>query len=80
MNITMQNELFNFENVNTPLSEKLRPNELSDFVGQSSVVGEGSLLRKMIENNNLTSFILWGPPGCGKTTIANIISNIPSIN
>lgn len=57
-----------------PLPERMRPNSLDRFVGQEHLVGKGSVLRKMIESGNLTSFILWGPPGVGKTTLANIIS------
>lgn len=57
-----------------PLPERLRPTSLDEFVGQEHLVGEGSVLRKMVESGNLTSFILWGPPGVGKTTLAKIIS------
>ena len=54
----------------SPLAERLRPNSLSDYIGQKHLVGEGAILRKMIESGNLSSFILWGPPGVGKTTLA----------
>lgn len=57
-----------------PLPERLRPDSLDRFVGQEHLVGKGSVLRKMIESGNVSSFILWGPPGVGKTTLANIIS------
>lgn len=57
-----------------PLPERLRPTHLDRFVGQEHLVGHGSVLRKMIESGNISSFILWGPPGVGKTTLANIIS------
>jgi putative ATPase len=57
-----------------PLPERMRPNSLSEYVGQRHLVGEGCVLRKMIESGNLSSFILWGPPGVGKTTLAHIIA------
>lgn len=57
-----------------PLPERMRPKSLSEYVGQRHLVGEGCILRKMIENGNLSSFILWGPPGVGKTTLAGIIA------
>ncbi len=58
----------------SPLSELVRPTSMKEYIGQYGVVGEKSLLLKMIENDDLSSFILWGPPGCGKTTLANIIA------
>ena len=57
-----------------PLPERLRPSTLDQYVGQRHLVGEGCILRKMIESGNLSSFILWGPPGVGKTTLAHIIA------
>lgn len=57
-----------------PLAERMRPGELSDFIGQEDVVGEGSLIRHGVENDRIFSMILWGPPGCGKTTLAGIIT------
>ncbi|XP_077513167.1 ATPase WRNIP1-like isoform X1 [Amblyomma americanum] len=58
-----------------PLAERMRPSCLEEFVGQSSVLGDRSLLRQLIATNRLPSMILWGPPGCGKTTLAHIIAN-----
>lgn len=57
-----------------PLAERMRPSDLDDFIGQDHIVGEGSLIRNAILNDRLFSMILWGPPGCGKTTLANIIA------
>ena len=57
-----------------PLPERMRPSSLQDYAGQRHLVGEGCILRKMIESGNLSSFILWGPPGVGKTTLAHIIA------
>ncbi len=57
-----------------PLPERMRPRSMEEYVGQRHLVGEGCILRKMIESGNLSSFILWGPPGVGKTTLAHIIA------
>ncbi len=57
-----------------PLAERMRPRSLSDYVGQKHLVGEGAVLRKMIEAGRISSFILWGPPGVGKTTLAQIVA------
>jgi putative ATPase len=57
-----------------PLAERMRPRTVAEFSGQEHLVGEGRILRSMIENDSLASLILWGPPGCGKTTLAHIIA------
>jgi len=59
----------------TPLAERLRPTTLTQLIGQEHLTGKGSILRNAIENNTIPSMILWGPPGVGKTTIANIIAH-----
>lgn len=58
-----------------PLAERLRPKSLDDYIGQKHLIGEGAILRKMIDSGRVSSFILWGPPGVGKTTLAKIIAS-----
>jgi putative ATPase len=59
---------------NKPLAERLRPKTLDDYIGQQHLVGKGKVLRKMIESGVVSSFILWGPPGVGKTTLVMIVA------
>ena len=65
-----------FENpTNEPLASRMRPRNLDEFVGQTHLLGENKLLRKIIESDHISSMIFWGPPGVGKTTLARIIAN-----
>lgn len=64
------------EGIDQPLSLRMRPRRLEDFAGQEDIIGPGTLLRTAIEEDTLTSAIFWGPPGCGKTTLAEIIANV----
>lgn len=59
---------------NIPLAEKMRPSELSDYIGQEHIIGKNTVLRTLFAKNTIPSMILWGPPGCGKTTLAHIIA------
>jgi putative ATPase len=63
-----------------PLASRMRPRDFSEFVGQQHLVGEGKMLRQMIERDQIPSMILWGPPGVGKTTLANVIANVTRAN
>ena len=65
-----------FENhTNEPLASRMRPTKLSEVVGQTHLIGENKILRKIIESDNIPSMIFWGPPGVGKTTLARVIAN-----
>ena len=66
--------LFNIPE-NEPLASRMRPRDLDEFVGQEHLLGEGKILRKIIESDHVSSMIFWGPPGVGKTTLARIIAN-----
>ena len=57
-----------------PLPERMRPHNLDGYVGQKHLIGQGCILRNMIDSGNLSSFILWGPPGVGKTTLSRIVA------
>ncbi|WP_246163526.1 replication-associated recombination protein A [Oryzomonas sagensis] len=59
---------------NAPLAERMRPRSVAEFTGQEHLLGDGRILRRMIETDNLSSLIFWGPPGCGKTTLAHVIA------
>lgn len=74
--INMKN-IINFAIImSEPLAERMRPRTLDDYVGQQHLVGPGAVLRKMIDTGHISSFILWGPPGVGKTTLAQIVANM----
>ena len=64
-----------FSGQEAPLADRMRPRTLAEFIGQRHLLGEGRLLRRAIEADRLTSSIFFGPPGCGKTTLASIIAN-----
>lgn len=66
--------------IKTPLADRMRPRTLDEFIGQRHIIGKGRLLRRAIETDTLQSSIFWGPPGCGKTTLASIVANSTGAN
>lgn len=62
--------------INTPLAQRMRPQNLDQYIGQKHLVGDNGVLRKFLQSGTIPSFILWGPPGIGKTTLANIVANM----
>lgn len=70
-----QGSLFDEEmNINSPLASRVRPTKINNFVGQKHLIAPGRFLREMIDNDQIASMIFWGPPGVGKTTLAEIIA------
>lgn len=76
----MQNSMFDKADCNSPLADRIRPRNLDEYVGQKHILGKGKLLRNLIQADNITSMIFWGPPGVGKTTLAMIIAKITQAN
>ncbi len=73
---SIQGSFFDGIDIKAPLADRVRPRNFDEFLGQKHILGKGKLLRQLIESDNITSMILWGPPGVGKTTIAMIIANM----
>lgn len=76
----IQNSIFEKRLYSAPLADRVRPRNLDDYIGQEHILGKGKVLRNLIENDNVPSMILWGPPGVGKTTLATIIASITNAN
>jgi putative ATPase len=76
----MDNLFSNMHNNLKPLAEKMRPKRLDNFVGQQHILGEGKLLRRLIQSKKVPSVIFWGPPGTGKTTLAQMIADSSNSN
>ncbi|KAI8428104.1 hypothetical protein MSG28_002371 [Choristoneura fumiferana] len=79
-NISMNGSNMENKTKNIPLAEQMRPQTLQDMVGHKESFGAGTMLRSMLEQNKIPNMILWGPPGCGKTSMANVISHICKSN
>lgn len=75
-----QMSLFDNRNINSPLASRLRPETLQEYVGQGHLLGKGKVLRRLIEQDQISSMIFWGPPGVGKTTLARIIAGMTKSN
>ena len=75
----MEEESLFASRVSRPLADRMRPTSIDGVVGQEQLLGEGAPLRRMIDSGNLSSFILWGPPGCGKTTLAKILASVSKL-
>ncbi|MDN6292845.1 MAG: AAA family ATPase, partial [Tetragenococcus halophilus] len=75
-----QGSLFSNRKSTTPLASSVRPKTIGDFVGQEQLLGQGKILREIIEQDQVSSMIFWGPPGVGKTTLAEIIARQTKTN
>lgn len=75
-----QQTFFEPDPQSVPLATRLRPRDLTEFVGQEHLLGEGKVLRRLIDRDQVTSMIFWGPPGVGKTTLARIIAGKTQAN
>lgn len=76
----MQNSMFDNVKISSPLADRVRPRNLEEYAGQEHLLGQGKILRQLIDSDNVSSMIFWGPPGVGKTTLAMIIASITKAN